>query len=652
MAWDDAPPTPEELKQPAATWDAAPPRPEELAKTRSMAANAWDELKAIPGALANLGGKVSDTALHAMDAAAGMHGGSDALKEDLLGAGNTLYQALPHPTATSGKIGDILTQPWDKGAIVSHFEQTARHPLDSLHDRPIGTLGDVATVVAPFLGGAEAGAIEGATNAGKVAGAGDAASGASRLQSLADLAAKPLDSLAISQGRRALGNTKRFLNTPEKLAEANRDARVGLEKGIITPGANADEMMARAKALENMSGQGIGDFLRKQSDIAAENAPPVGAPELPVMPPGTKTGDPHALFAYNDKFGPGGSERSIYNVFGDPANPATQKVGWGSSVTPDALEQAGIKVTGREARSVGKWEPVGNIPGVPTPAPQANPFLFNASDSVANLEKLRPTGTDGSVLRGGLYDKINAKIDSAIQTIKAHNPPPPKPPARPAQLMGTAGEPLPWPNKPTVPPPEPTMDWMEANKLKGTLQDAANWNNNSAATVLDRQLAGKFRANLDSQLENVAGQTGNAEGFQDFLANKQQYGAANRMQDTLQNRISSQLGNKPIGLTDTIAGAGQLAHGNLLGAAATVGAKHALEGIGASTIASGSFKLANIIKTAPHALGPYAEMLSKAAARGDQALAATDYVLQQRDPSYRQMLQGLGAFGEFSNAAQ
>jgi hypothetical protein len=81
--------------------------------------------------------------------------------------------------------------------------------------------------------------------------------------------------------------------------------------------------------------------------------------DLPVMQPGTNTGPAHALFAYNDTFGPNQTSRSIYNVFGDPGDPILHQVGgYGTSITKDILDKAGIPIVGREPRSVGKWEPL------------------------------------------------------------------------------------------------------------------------------------------------------------------------------------------------------------------------------------------------------------------------------------------------------
>lgn len=74
---------------------------------------------------------------------------------------------------------------------------------------------------------------------------------------------------------------------------------------------------------------------------------------LPEIESGSKAGDPHALYAYQDNFGPDGSARDIYNVFGDPSHPAIKQVGWGSSVTKDILDKAGIPITGvQKARNI------------------------------------------------------------------------------------------------------------------------------------------------------------------------------------------------------------------------------------------------------------------------------------------------------------
>lgn len=97
-----------------------------------------------------------------------------------------------------------------------------------------------------------------------------------------------------------------------------------------------------------------------QAADALKDMPPVTAkmlempkPDLPVIQPGSKTGPPQALFAYNqpDASGRGGPEVSMYKIIGEHPNS-------GSQMTFEQLKEAGIPIVGREPRSVGKWEPI------------------------------------------------------------------------------------------------------------------------------------------------------------------------------------------------------------------------------------------------------------------------------------------------------
>lgn len=89
--------------------------------------------------------------------------------------------------------------------------------------------------------------------------------------------------------------------------------------------------------------QGLGEA----GAIFPEGTPPES---LPVMQPGSKTGDPHALFAYHDNFGPNLTKREVYNIFGDPENALIKQAGGhGSSVPKEILEKVGIPIVGREA---------------------------------------------------------------------------------------------------------------------------------------------------------------------------------------------------------------------------------------------------------------------------------------------------------------
>lgn len=97
-----------------------------------------------------------------------------------------------------------------------------------------------------------------------------------------------------------------------------------------------------AKALPALQGLGEAGAI-----FPAETPPD----QLPVIPSGSKTGEPHALYAYHDNYGPGMTSRAQFNVFGDPAHDlfTSKKIGYGATVGNDVLEKLGIPIVGREA---------------------------------------------------------------------------------------------------------------------------------------------------------------------------------------------------------------------------------------------------------------------------------------------------------------
>ena len=97
-------------------------------------------------------------------------------------------------------------------------------------------------------------------------------------------------------------------------------------------------------------GYGLGRLGGGMAGALSGKTIPAQSGILPELSAGSKEGPPHALWAYKDMFGPGQTERDIFNVFGNPAHPSIQKIGWGSSVSKDVLEKAGIPVIGRQAK--------------------------------------------------------------------------------------------------------------------------------------------------------------------------------------------------------------------------------------------------------------------------------------------------------------
>lgn len=196
--------------------------------------------------------------------------------------------------------------------------------------------------------------------------------------------------------------------------------------------------------------------------------------------------------------------------------------------------------------------------------------FYDLQDGIDQMESLRPRSQNGQVLRGGQYDSINSKIDNAINTIKAHSPA-----QQPKGILGG-----------NTPQAAPQINFDEANQLKGKLQDAANYNSNKEATLLDKVIAGKFRESLDNSLNKAAGDINDPQLAQEFQKHKQIYGATQVGKDAVYNKLASELANKKIGLTDWILGSHAIATGNPLTAIAEVGAKKLFEKYGASSLAN------------------------------------------------------------------
>lgn len=127
--------------------------------------------------------------------------------------------------------------------------------------------------------------------------------------------------------------------------------------------------------------------------------------ELPVIQPGAKEGDPHALFAYNDNFGPNSTPRSLYNVFGDPNHPDIQARGWGSSISAEDAQKAGIPITGRQPNST-QYQPIG-LPSKLTPQEAQNALdSVNSILSQPGIQNNRDVFRQWSAIKTHLNDAL------------------------------------------------------------------------------------------------------------------------------------------------------------------------------------------------------------------------------------------------------
>jgi hypothetical protein len=178
--------------------------------------------------------------------------------------------------------------------------------------------------------------------------------------------------------------------------------------------------------------------------------------------------------------------------------------------------------------------------------------FFNTESAISELEKLRPQTEGGKVLSLGHNADINAKINKAVETIREYGP---------------------------------EVSFEEANKIKGQFQGLANFRSNKDATLLDKVIAGKFRESIDTSLEAVSNTAKNKGNYKKFLEDKKTYGAAQNAIDPIYNRISSELGNNGVSLTDWILATPDLAMGSPVKALALLGGKRALQQYGGQTMA-------------------------------------------------------------------
>jgi hypothetical protein len=123
------------------------------------------------------------------------------------------------------------------------------------------------------------------------------------------------------------------------------------------------------------------------------------------------------------------------------------------------------------------------------------------------------------------------------------------------------------------------IGFESAQALKSKLGEIAQFSKNSDA--LKANMYQRAYGIVNDALEKAVGSaTEGTPAAAQYLKNKQIYGASKEAERALLNRMSSEAGNKRIGLTDTIMAGGELAAGHPGAAAALVGLKHGLENAG------------------------------------------------------------------------
>lgn len=174
----------------------------------------------------------------------------------------------------------------------------------------------------------------------------------------------------------------------------------------------------------------------------------------------------------------------------------------------------------------------------------------------------------------------------------------------------------------------------EAEATKRGFQSQSNYSK-PITTMANKEAARAYAG----EVENAMNQA-DPEMAAQFKEGKQAYGSQQPVLKAMDKRLSTSATRNGVGLKDVVAGA----KGGPLGFGASLLTKGRLASSGAVTLD----KIGDIIEGAPHLLGKFAKPLAVAAERGPQAVAAADFILQQRDPEYRETLRKIrsGEAGE------
>lgn len=161
--------------------------------------------------------------------------------------------------------------------------------------------------------------------------------------------------------------------------------------------------------------------------------------------------------------------------------------------------------------------PAPNFPSESTSLFEQTAEVVDPKRMIRELNSLRPK------YRGGKYDAAHSMIDEAVNTVRAHG----------------AGK----------------MTLEEANGIKTTLAEDIKYG--ADGQKLPKKIAATVRNVVDQSLDEVASQIGDPALAQKFRAAKRTYGAAKRMQEGLNNRLSTH-GNNIVNPMSVLAGLGMM----------------------------------------------------------------------------------------------
>ncbi len=179
-------------------------------------------------------------------------------------------------------------------------------------------------------------------------------------------------------------------------------------------------------------------------------------------------------------------------------------------------------------------------------------------------------------------------------------------------------------------PGDSTIPISKAEEIKRGYQGNNNYNN-PTADAADKIVASAYRQSVEDSATAADSTIGKK-----FIADKETYGLMSPVQAAAERR-ATQLNQNPVGgFLDVTTGLAGAAVAGAPGAAAGLIAKRTLMPRAAAMAAVSADQLSNVVRATPAAFGKFSSILQTAAARGGASLGATDYILQQTSPDYRE----------------
>jgi len=192
-----------------------------------------------------------------------------------------------------------------------------------------------------------------------------------------------------------------------------------------------------------------------------------------------------------------------------------------------------------------------------------------------------------------------------------------------------------------------TMSFVDANKLKNKYYDIIGDYGREKSPYIEglKKYGGIFNKSMEEAADKVAQQADNPGLFTVWKQAKKDFGHAKTSSEMSANRADQIRTNNPFGLTDYLAGGGAIAGGLANDDPSTaamaiplmVGNRLA-RSRGPAALAIGSKSLSSFMKAPPAGLERFSKVLTNAAKRGNNSLAATHLFLMQNEPDYQKAM--------------